>query len=242
MNAQLKLIQAQCPSWATVALTKGALEVVARVVLPSGRPDVGVTLQVTAPHGRISVKERPPRRWPIGCPERHINRNGTFCLGVGDPIEPDTKADADDWWYWLSEFILSQRVADESGIWPNTRSLHHGDAYKHQKKMEDLAEGSPFQSEVTDALEGGDGWLAGEIPRLSKDGKRLVNLRAPCPRGCLRRKHPILRRKCKQKFLIYELIKHEHLRREEESKFWAEFEGRPCCETMKQCPLRTGGG
>lgn len=238
MTAQLKLIEAQCPAWATLREVNGALEIAAQITRSSGRTDAPVHLNLTSSHGKLSVRERAPRQWPVACPERHINRNGTFCLGVGDPVSPKDAKHANAWWRWLNEFIECQRVAADSGCWPSTRALHHGDAYKYQRKMEDLAAGTIFEQDVRRALEAAQGWLLGDIPRLSKDRKRLVNLRAPCPRGCLRRRKPILRRNCDHKELMFDLVKNEWLRRKEESDFWNIFEGQQCCETMRDCPLR----
>jgi hypothetical protein len=189
VNPQLELIRVQAPSWAEVAAQAPEMIATVQVPRPSGRPDSLVTLRIWFAAGMVNVGEQPPRQWPLGCPERHINLDGSFCLGIGDPLSPRSARDADHWWSWLRQFIISQRIADRTRTWPGSRSLHHGDAADHQLKLEQLAAGTTFEREVREALEGGSNWLSGEIPRLTKDGERLVNLRAPCPRGCVLRQH-----------------------------------------------------
>lgn len=247
MNSQLKLLRANSPDWVVAKSHKACLRIVAQVELPSGRLDAPLRLVARVVGATVSVGEEEPRRWPRGCPERHINRDGSFCLGVGDPIAPKTASEAQHWWSWLREFIHCQRVAELEGIWPDTRTLHHGDAYKHQLRMEELSAGTLFESDVQIALQTGVGWLAGELPRLAKGAKRLVNLRAPCPRGCMyrqasasetRKRHPKLRRSCAHKELIYELIREERQRRAQEAQFWKSFQNHRCCDTMRNCPLR----
>jgi hypothetical protein len=100
-----------------------------------------------------------------------------------------------------------------------------------------LACGSIFEDDVENALHAQTGWLAGEIPRLHKSGTKLVNLRAACPRGCTRRGRPVLRRKCKKRQLMFEIVREERRRREAECNFWASFPRKQCCGTMDGCPL-----
>lgn len=238
MKPALRLISDTRPSWVVVARNGAGLDLLARAMHPGGRPDAPVSLfAYLAADNSVEVRECNPRQWPVGCPERHINKSGSFCLGVGEANRPTTLAHARCWWSWLHDFILGQRFADRFRRWPTSRALHHGDAHFHQLNLENLAAGTPFECEVAEALEVGSGWLAGAIPRLTREGTRLVNQRAPCPRGCVKRRKPILRRACKQKELIFKLVREERARRREDARFWAEFKGRTCCETMDVCPL-----
>jgi hypothetical protein len=209
--------------------------------LPSGRPFGPIQLAVKSIAGALAVREASiPTRWPAGCPERHINHDGTFCIGEGAINSPHTAGDADLWWEALGKFLVGQRHAERSGEWLYPRSLHHGKASDHQRELERLAKGTQFEEDVERALHSRCGWLADELPRLHKDGTRLVNLRSPCPKGCEKRRHPIVRRRCKQRELMFRLVKEEHLRREAERKFWEAYPRKQCCGTMKSCPLPRG--
>jgi hypothetical protein len=115
--------------------------------------------------------------------------------------------------------------------------------------MEEKARGTLFEEDVHQALDHRTGWLAGDLPRLARDGSRLVNLRAPCPRGCFRRKtplpkgamrirYPILRRSCKERETMLALVKLEYQRRKLEEEFWGHHPRTTCCGTMDKCPLR----
>jgi hypothetical protein len=237
VSKQLDLIGDQCPPWASIAKA-GQGFVATAIALPSGKPFGPIRLQIKASNGVIDVQEATkPGTWPVGCPERHINHDGTFCIGEGRINSPKTATDADLWWQALGKFLIGQRFADRHRKWPYPRSLHHGAASIHQRNLESLAKGTCFEGDVDDALHAQLGWLAGSIPRLHRDGTRLVNLRSPCPRGCKKRKHPILRRKCKQRDLMFRLVKEEHLRRQAEQRFWDNYPRKICCGTMGSCPL-----
>jgi hypothetical protein len=240
VNTQLKLIADQCPQWATVVQVGKALAA-SVTALPSGKPFGPVKVTSRSGSGSITVQEAAsPTRWPTACPERHINHDGTFCIGEGAINTPHTSGDAELWWEALGKFLVGQRYADKHRVWPYPRSLHHGTASKHQRELERLSRGSIFEDDVENALHAQSGWLAGEIPRLHRDRSRLVNLRAPCPRGCTRRGDPILRRKCKQRQLMFKIVREEWRRRVAEEGFWASYPRRECCGTMDGCPLSKG--
>jgi hypothetical protein len=246
MHRFIRSIASRCPAWATATETDDGLDVDATVIRASGRPMPAIHLRVWV-QGRLRVKQRDPVRWPEGCPERHIEWGGTFCLGKGAPLAPDTDEDADTWWHWLREFISAQFFADRNGYWP-TRFLHHGDAADVQVAMENLVADTILEADVRQALDERRGWLAEESPRLTRDRTALVNLRSPCPRGCSKRKaplpkgadrkaYPILRRRCKQRELLLSVVKLEMKRRAKEEEYWAQHPRKECCGTMKACPL-----
>ena len=205
--------------------------------MPDGRKDEPLSLRVWAARGRLWVREREPRRWPSCCPERHIEAGGTFCLGIGDPIRPSTPGQARTWWSWLQQYIVRQRCADNTGIWPSVRTLHHGDAHKHQLRLEELSKGTPFEADVMNAIEHGTGWLAGPLPKPRSRTKAL-RLGGWCPKGCREQNRPISHRRCSHRRLVAELVEEELLRRAEESSFWSSYVGVPCCGTMRRCPLK----
>lgn len=232
MSVLVDLLVRRCPPWASVEVKGTELDVTAEVRLPSGKIDAPVFLHVWETGARLWVRENEPRQWPVCCPERHIESSGTFCLGVGDPIRPTTDTNADTWWDWLKEFILSQRVAQKTGLWPSSRTLHHGDAYKHQLRLEKISKGTIFETAVRNLLEEGAGWLSGDLLKF-RGGDR-------CPCKCVRRGRHLKLRNCQNRALVRSLVKEEAARRREEQRFWSYFSGRTCCETMRNCPLREG--
>ena len=247
MTRALELIASRCPSWANITPTVGGLAIDATLKMESGKRYRVVHL-LASYNGRASVKERGPAKWPTCCPERHIEPGGTFCLGKGPVLTLRCEEDADTWWAWLNEFLCSQFYVDRNRHWPSGRALHHGDAADAQLKMEEIAFGTKFESDVRDCLEYRVGWLAGELPRLSVDGTQLANLRAPCPRGCgklngktirqiYRKFHPTLRRKCRELNKITKLINLESERRQKEKEFWEKLSGTHCCQSVDTCPI-----
>lgn len=249
MHRFVRLVLDRRPNWASARENGTGIDVDISLKTASGRPRPTVHLHFWA-DSQLRVKQREPKIWPEGCPERHIEREGTFCLGKARaPLRPSRDAEADAWWEWLKQFLYAQFFADKNGFWPSDRALHHGNAADSQLKMEELARSSFLETDVAMALEARTGWLAGKLPRLTKDQKHLTNLRSPCPRGCFKRKtplpkgarrrvHPILRKGCKQKELILALIKLEYERRKKEDEFWASHPRKVCCGTMRDCPLR----
>lgn len=247
MHQSVHLIANKCPTWANATQSGNGLDIDATVVDDSGRPMPTVQLRVWA-DSRVRIKERDPHRWPIACPERHIEAAGTFCLGKGDPLSPKNNREVGIWWDWLRQFLISQFFADKERYWPSGRGLHHGKASDIQLKMEELARGTILEEDVRQALEEGRGWLAESLPRLTKDRKRLTNLCAPCPRGCFKRKaplpkgihrkkHPIIRGNCREKGLVHSIIRLEFDRRKCEAEFWYGHPRKVCCGTMVNCPL-----
>lgn len=247
MHQFLELISKRCPGWAIVSQAGAEIHIDAAVIGDSGRPMPSVALRAWV-QNRLRVAQRGFLRWPEGCPERHIEAPGTFCLGKGKPLQPATNDQADTWWEWLDKFLRAQFFADRNGFWP-TRFLHHGDASDLQIEMEDLARGTIFESDVKQAHDNRIGWLTEKLPRLTKDANSLVNLRAPCPRGCSKRKapppkgpgrksYPVIRRRCDHRELMLALVKLELKRRKKEEEFWGQHPRKQCCGTMKECPLR----
>ena len=238
MKSQLELLRSQCPPWATVAPAGQALKATVHA-LPSGKPYGPIDLLIKSSRDTVAVEEgAKPTRWPVGCPERHINHDGTFCIGEGPINAPRTAGDATIWWEAVGKFLLGQRHADRHRRWLYPRSFHHGSASKHQRKLEELAKGTSFEADVEYALHSRSGWLSGDIPRVHPKEARLTNLRAPCPRGCMRRGRPILRHKCKQRQLMFEIVREETARRKAEKSFWDHYPRKVCCGSMDHCPLQ----
>jgi hypothetical protein len=180
-----------------------------------------VSLEVSlSGEGKLQAREQPAQRWPTFCPQRHINEGGYFCLGLSDVPAVISDDDADRWWRILAAHLQMQFVAEFTKSWPKDMEWDHGLAGETQAIMERIAEQHGLIDDVRNAHRYGQGWLSGELPRLTKTGDRLVNGRAPCPRGCQKRKHPVLRRACGKREGIFQLVRLERLKREQSAEFW----------------------
>lgn len=231
----------------SVAENGEAFNIQANPPRSGGLSGISFALTVKNDDGNIVVLETIPGTvLPIACPERHINRNGTFCIGLNAGKKITTREDAEQWWGFLAEFLDSQQSAAKYRRWPPGRWLSHGDAAIEHLAMEKISQKLGWEEEIRIAIEHKQGWLGGMLPRHRKNSNMLVNQRLPCPRGCLRRKGKsslrMLRRKCPHKHQVSLLVKHENSRRKLEASFVKEFlaDGFFCCGTMKDCPFSMG--
>lgn len=251
------------PGWATVEKRSWkCLHVLARAPMPSGA--LGRTYELvirTTPRDTVEVSEgRHNAQLPKCCAERHINADATFCLHFGSTKPILDSDNAIDWWTSVGDFLKHQDYSSERRKWPIHAQLSHGDAAQAQLRMEELAEPLGWKEEILDSIFRGSGWLAGELPRRTKDKCGLVNVRTPCPRGCREKHHPyrkqackrqhciegckkqhspILRVNCPYRTTVEELVLVEYSRRQREEKFivYLRSVGVTCCETMDDCPL-----
>lgn len=194
----------------------------------------------------IRVRECGGRLPHAGCPTRHINSDGTLCLGIaprGTRRIPDDVA-ARDWWASLEEHLRLQAVADILREWNPSREVSHGEAGDFQIKAELLALKLDLLTEYREGIEKGEGPFGAALPRLKETSGRapkLVNQRAKCLCGKIDRKGKThLRRECPTQKEVAELVNLERRRRKAEKEFWKSWkrEGRQCCGTMQNCPLK----
>ena len=256
------------PKWAGVThRTAERLQISATAQRPSGA--VGRTYQLTietpAENRVLVLEDQEHSILPRCCIERHINEDSTFCLQLGStgPIENSSSALA--WWASLSDFLNHQDYAERWHQWPIQAQLSHGQAAEIQMRMEGLATSLDWRDELLSSIFRGDGWLANDLPRLAADGRKLINARTPCPRGCrslhhpftkeactrdkcvdgCRKQHPpILRVDCPQRATVEDLVCLEHSRRKIEREY-VEYLLRKditCCRTMRGCPLLQSRG
>ena len=240
--AGYELIRDTLPAWATLLHERagGNLEVAAKPPMRSGTPGQSFDLTITVNNGLVTVKETTPgTSLPKGCPERHINHDGSFCIGLNAGRKVGSAEAASKWWHLLGEFLVCQQVATKFRRWPPEYDLSHGDAAGFQIEMEEIGKKLGWLDEITGALSFGAGWLSEELPRIRKGSGMLVNQRAPCPRRCLKRKHPVLRRNCPHRAEIFRLVDLETKRRKAEEDFIDSFRkaGFTCCKTMDGCPF-----
>jgi len=182
------------------------------------------------------------RLLPTFCPDRHINSNGTFCLGLRAGHLVENTRTASEWWGKLLVFLNYQETAHETRTWPDYAQLSHGEeAAEIQLDAEDLARDLGVHEEYADAVRGNENAIATLARRVDLKTMHLRNGRAACVCGRIdKRGRPFLRRQC-WKAGVKCLPVLERRRLEAVSSFWATFGDTPCCGTMDGCLLRPAG-
>jgi hypothetical protein len=267
MNS-LNLILQNRPPWVEIEDKRNnGANILASPPAAGGRAAHTFRLNVrSSKQGGLAVKEQPEhRQLPTFCLERHINPDGTFCLYFNSGAQLNDADAAISWWSSLGTFLSNQLYAEKRSVWPLEAGLSHGDAAREQLAMEELAAPLGWKDDIWRAMFRGRGWMAEQLPRVSKQIDRVLNARAPCPRGCtwkhrlLRQKScvsatcysdcgkkhkPVPRAQCPNRYLVEALVLREHRRQKIEAEIVNKLvqEGKRCCGTMKRCPLRKDGG
>lgn len=238
----LELICRTTPAWFTAHhTTADTLEGAAKIAVAFGAGDVAVELLIHSASGKISVSELSVGTlFPARCSERHVQWDGTFCIGYQAGEGISTVDAAAVWWGLLEQFLRLQRVASRTRRWPVRQAVAHGAAGPHHLAALQAARELSLEEEYYQMLEGEPAWFSGQFPKVSTTATRVLNGRLPCPKGCTRRGKPILRRNCTKSEVICRLLSEERLRQKREREFWqAHIEaGIACCGTMDGCPLR----
>jgi hypothetical protein len=213
-------------------------------------------LELSATGSAVSVREEPPVRLPVFCPDRHINEGGSFCLGWGSTATPAVvdEESARAWWTTVVRFLQLQLTANELRVWANgANDWAHGDAARHQALAEAAADslGTRFR----DDLRAGkfavirEPHVRGARLELRREGShiarvaigppaRLRDIQAPCP--------------CDEPAVMTVEACHDHADqltrfttelwrwRETEDQFLRDLakRGITCCGTLKNCKLR----
>lgn len=250
------------PEWAIIKqISNTVIEAEITPPLASGfAPDTYILLIENVEKG-VKVSEKIlGEKLPVFCPERHINEDGSLCIGYEAGKNINSIGDARRWWGDLLEHFNCQYTAKRSGSWPLGKGLSHGDAAKIQFKMEEIAKPLGWYSEVEVGLFRNKGWLAGRLPKERGTSRQIVNGRLPCPRGCEYQHYPhkkfdcgnelcpqsckkqhnsILRTDCPNKEAVTKLVLLETARREYEKTYIESLALKDCCGTMKNCPFKT---
>lgn len=208
------------------------------------------SLTLAAGGGQVSAKERHPLRLPASCPERHINKDGTFCLTWqrGEPLLVRNAEEAQTWWATLLQFLRKQEIAAQRKRWPG-KAWAHGEAalYQHLAEESAAALGPRFVS----ALEAGrlnvrkKPGPSGRFLQLRDGERRLYSVwekfRRVATQGqsCLCGRRHVQLRECgahasNAADLVFALIDWKRAERD----FWKGYRGVSCCETMADCPLQ----
>jgi hypothetical protein len=176
----------------------------------------------------LKVQEVPElRKLPAGCPDRHINRDGSFCLGWGSslPLFPTDRNGARGWWKLIVGYLQQQLQAAELRAWPG-EAWRHGRAAEFQDAFDVVAGTVP--AGVVDIA------TASKLPSIGPF--RIYQRRRPCPCGSGR-----AIKDCHEPEMVV-LSKLEQKMRDAEKAFWRGWSGETCCKTIDNCPLGKAQG
>jgi hypothetical protein len=239
----IRLIKSAIPSWFT-ATEESEQEIVGTAIIeiPGASKDYVIDIKISCSAKTVFAYEAVIGTiLPAACPERHINGDGSFCLGFDAQTYATDRDRAEVWWNLLRNFLKLQHTASRSRSWPQRQALSHGDAGEHHLKALEAASKLGIEEDYYRMLEGEPAWFSNPLLRVQKSAGRLCNGRRPCPKGCKKKNgNPVSRRDCDRKELIVALIFHEIRRRKAEKEFWKVWvdAGRQCCGSMNHCPLR----
>jgi hypothetical protein len=165
------------------------------------------------------------QKLPSMCPMRHINEDGSFCLGWRDEtwLRPQTEDEAAMWWNKLRGYLRLQEYAQLLRRWPEQLGWPHGNAARYQAQFEVEAKGLP-ETVVLAVKEAAVG--------LAEGGKKVAGRRRSCPCGSGRRI-----KDCHEEGVV-RLLGLVFLRDKEEAAFSASMTNHVCCGTMDNCPLQ----
>lgn len=198
----------------------------------------------------VSAREKGTSHLPLCCPERHINRDGSFCLNWidGDPRPVLDAATARQWWASLWEFLRLQLVAAKLRVWPGPARAH-GDAARYQSEAErnllsfaSLA--AEFErGELRTVVDHSRGRMRialtrnGElVNRINFKDRSLTNLEMPCPCPVKKPIKACGTHAADLASLIYSL--HRWHKEEQAYMCGMRSERICCCRTMTGCTLR----
>jgi hypothetical protein len=209
----------------------------------------------------VTAAEPVQDKLPSFCPERHINTDGTFCLGWSGHTSLSVKDEesATLWWGRLLRFLTYQKMASRSGVWPLDDAWAHGAAAVHQSAAETAAAalGEDFSSDLQ-KRKFKTKWSKttgpnGRALRILRNGRHIYSIWTNPPRlinkqqACVCSRVDIKRHRRLRNCLDHSdaaltlgvsLLNWERAERQ----FWESHKNKPCCGTMKNCPLNTEGG
>lgn len=227
MRPCLDLLLTVMPSWFTVRLrTATRLEGVA--AHGPWKKD-SLDLSITAAPCPVVGETHPGSKLPAFCPDRHIQGDHTFCVGLKRaPVDSLRKAEA--WWSDLDQYLECQAIAEATRVWPPQNALDHGQAGVYHQRALRLASRLGIVDDYLEAYFDLPSWITGK--GLNKLGGRGVRLTAPAVRHS-----PRIRGGRKARQLLAELVIVERARRRALAKYHAFIEAgsQMCCGAMRDC-------
>lgn len=242
MKSAVLYLAETAPVWFSVEIS--TVEILLGYARPPKTPWIshGLHLRIFGNEVPRVREETPGKDLPLRCPERHIQGDKTFCLGLRY-LTVRSPEKAQQWWGQLQQFLTCQGVAELTRIWPVKQALDHGDAGQYHERALSLARDAGVEEEYASARLGEPSWVTDPRLHLFDKNGRPLNGRAPCPRGCKKRARGrfvrTLRTDCGKRQMLVDLAYAEHRRRKALDKYWQHvfMSGDKCCRTMRGCPL-----
>lgn len=237
----LSLILDACPRWFEISsATQEEILGVTCIEIEGAADTIIVDLRIREQSGAVAVQEQfPGTRYPKTCPERHLQSDEHFCLGMRAGNDIVSRDHAVVWWGLLKHFLELQRVAQRTKRWPPQQQMSHGNAGPHQMAALAAARELGIEGAYMRMLEGDESWFSVGAFKVNDRGK-LANGWLPCPAGCKRDGKPVSRSSCCKPAAVASLLNEERMRRQKVADFYA-FSyafGEVCCGSMLSCPLR----
>ena len=234
----VSILRQTAPNWVSVSKMQGTmLEIVALPIRAGGILSRQYDLKIESyTDTSVLIKENPVGKLlPQSCPERHVNPDATFCLGLNAGRQVGSVDEGLIWWRQLEVFLDCQETVHNTGAWPSHAQLSHGAAGETELLAEELALKCELLEEYRRAVQFNSGVIADAAHFLEKKG-RLRNSRSICLCGRKsKRGAPLLKKDCAQ-FKGQCLIFFEVQRRKQVNVFWQSFK-QTCCGSVATCPL-----
>lgn len=203
----------------------------------------------------VSVREKSANYLPSFCPERHINRDGTFCLNYSEAnvLTVSDEPSAINWLETLYKFLILQERARAKRKWPNQRVWAHGEAahYQHQAlkaaaSLNPLIAEATAENRMTIARKRSIGRSILEVRHSGKTiyriwefKGRVINQKQLCFCGTSGNKRPKKLRNCSNHSKsAYDLAMALRDWENAEVQYWNQMKGSSCCGTCDVCPLK----
>lgn len=206
-------------------------------------------LNIQENSGSLIVYER-SSFLPKFCPNRHINTDSSFCLGISSHISVES------WFKDLKEFLRAQLFCDQYKKWPiQYGEWSHGDAAHYQRNVEFLLKKINLKNlkiNLNDLtlnkikhpilqedffhvyhknvliIVGSENKVYGKRDSCicTKNGRYRHVTKGKCPHKCAA--------------IILEIVINEDMRVKKEIEFWEYLKDKKltCCQTMKKCELK----
>lgn len=207
-----------------------------------------IRLEVHSKNDKLQVKAA-EHRFPNFCPNRHINFDGFFCLGLSTDIE---SLSITQWLARVKDFLAAQIECEISKEW-KAKQWAHGDGAIYQRKVEEFyqqfithplgiklcdldVKEIKFKNKVLYHL-----YLKGNLILIGDENK-VLNKRYTCVCNPFGLKNHLSIGKCSNKCaqIIYKVAINDFFRLRAENEFWQFWikSGKvKCCNTMKDCEL-----
>lgn len=166
MSNPIGLLEGAVPPWVSVVYRSDwFLRVIAQGKHKSGEPLREYHIDINGGRSHLFARETLGRSiLPENCIQRHMNTDGSFCIGYEAPSSVTDLPSAQRWWELLLGYLRCQDIADLTRRWPPNRGLSHGDAAAIQLKAEVIADQLGLLVQYRESVEYGRPWPPSEQP------------------------------------------------------------------------------